>query len=325
MLCWICFYVCEPRSRSVTNCFARPRHRAAHEGMPLRRVVESALRAYLGGRPRGGTYRLQLAHGTRTNSAGCAARRPRRSLRSYGWTIVIAIDTNILVYAQRAEAPHHAQATALLTGLAEGENPWALPWPCIYEFLRVVTHPRVFDPPTDLDVALEDLGSLLESPSVVLLGGGAGSRRAPPPCGPDRAGCRQHGPRRSHRCALYRTRSARTVDCRPGHDTIHGVTCAQSLRPPDPREFSQSSSGYLRSALQGPTTGGEVEGANELRVDATPAAAMSKAVPWSTDVRMIGESERYVDPSFEIEELEGDVPGRDTWIRPHRSLAANRQ
>lgn len=85
---------------------------------------------------------------------------------------MIAIDTNILIYAQREEAPHNAQATALLTGLAEGENPWALPWPCIYEFLRVVTHPRVFDPPTDLDVALEDLGSLLESPSVVLLGEG---------------------------------------------------------------------------------------------------------------------------------------------------------
>ena len=85
---------------------------------------------------------------------------------------MIAIDTNILVYAQREEAPHHAEAAALLTGLAEGENPWALPWPCIYEFLRVVTHPRVFDPATDLDIALEDLCSLLESPSIVILGEG---------------------------------------------------------------------------------------------------------------------------------------------------------
>ena len=85
---------------------------------------------------------------------------------------MIAIDTNILVCAQREEAPHHAEAAALLTGLAEGENPWALPWPCIYEFLRVVTHPRVFDPATDLDIALEDLCSLLESPSIVLLGEG---------------------------------------------------------------------------------------------------------------------------------------------------------
>ena len=42
----------------------------------------------------------------------------------------------------------------------------------MYEFLRVVTHPRVFDPPTDLDAALEDLESLLGSPSLVLLGEG---------------------------------------------------------------------------------------------------------------------------------------------------------
>jgi toxin-antitoxin system PIN domain toxin len=85
---------------------------------------------------------------------------------------VIAVDTNVLVYARRQEAPHHDKAFTLLNELAEGNEPWALPWPCVYEFLRVVTHPRVFDPPTDLDVALEDLDSLLSSPWVMLLGEG---------------------------------------------------------------------------------------------------------------------------------------------------------
>jgi hypothetical protein len=85
---------------------------------------------------------------------------------------VIALDTNILVYARRTEAPPHRQARRLLEDLAHGERPWALAWPCIYEFLRVVTHPRVFDPPTGLDVALEDLESLIDSPSLVLLGEG---------------------------------------------------------------------------------------------------------------------------------------------------------
>ena len=85
---------------------------------------------------------------------------------------MIAIDTNILVYARREEAPHHRKARSLLTALAEGDQPWALPWPCIYEYLRVVTHPRVFDPPTDLGSALEDLEGLLESPSLSLLGEG---------------------------------------------------------------------------------------------------------------------------------------------------------
>jgi toxin-antitoxin system PIN domain toxin len=86
---------------------------------------------------------------------------------------VIAIDTNILVYARRVETPFHQQAKRLLRNLAQGDQPWALPWVCVYEFLRVVTHPRVFDPPTHLDVALEDLQSLLEAPSLVLLGEGA--------------------------------------------------------------------------------------------------------------------------------------------------------
>ncbi len=85
---------------------------------------------------------------------------------------MIAIDTNILVYARRAETPHHRPAVRLLEGLAHGHSPWALPWVCVYEFLRVVTHPKVFHPPTDLDTALDDLQSLLECPSLVLLGEG---------------------------------------------------------------------------------------------------------------------------------------------------------
>jgi len=87
---------------------------------------------------------------------------------------MIALDTNIIVYARREETCHHAAAKDLLTGLAEGDEPWAIPWPCIYEFLRVITHPKVFSPPTDVDVALEDLESLLAAPSLVLLGEGPG-------------------------------------------------------------------------------------------------------------------------------------------------------
>ena len=85
---------------------------------------------------------------------------------------MIALDTNILVYGERIESAHHAGARRLLVDLAEGDEPWAVPWPCVYEFLRVVTHTRVFDPPTDLDTALEDLESLFESRSLTLLGEG---------------------------------------------------------------------------------------------------------------------------------------------------------
>ena len=83
---------------------------------------------------------------------------------------MIALDTNILIYARREETPHHMRAKKLLQEFAEGDSPWALPWPCIYElFIRVVTHPRVFDPPTGLDDVLHDLDSLLQSPALTLL------------------------------------------------------------------------------------------------------------------------------------------------------------
>lgn len=83
---------------------------------------------------------------------------------------MIALDTNILVYARREDSRHHVEARAILGRLAEGDEPWAIPWPCIYEFLRVVTHPRIFEPPTRLEAAVEDLQSLFESSSLVLLG-----------------------------------------------------------------------------------------------------------------------------------------------------------
>jgi toxin-antitoxin system PIN domain toxin len=80
-----------------------------------------------------------------------------------------AIDTNILIHAEVESSQHHRPALKILQGLAEGALPWAIPWPCVYEFLRVVTHPRVFHPPVPLNIALEDLRQLLASPSLFLL------------------------------------------------------------------------------------------------------------------------------------------------------------
>jgi len=82
---------------------------------------------------------------------------------------VIAIDTNILVYAHREDADLHERAYASLGALAQGRHSWALPWPCIHEFLAVVTHPRIYRPPTPLGVALDQIEAWLESPTVMLL------------------------------------------------------------------------------------------------------------------------------------------------------------
>ena len=80
-----------------------------------------------------------------------------------------AVDTNVLVYAEIIGSAHHEQAQRILEQLAQGAAPWAVPWPCAYEFLRVVTHPRVYHPPVPAGVALADLRMILASPSVVLL------------------------------------------------------------------------------------------------------------------------------------------------------------
>jgi toxin-antitoxin system PIN domain toxin len=87
---------------------------------------------------------------------------------------VIALDTNILVYAHREDAPWHEAASAHVTELAEGRAPWAIPWPCLHEFLAIVTHPRIYQPPTPLPVALDQVAAWLESPSVVPLAESAG-------------------------------------------------------------------------------------------------------------------------------------------------------
>ena len=80
-----------------------------------------------------------------------------------------AVDTSILVYALARSDPRSVKARELLSSLAGGTAPWAIPWPCVYEFLRLVTHPRVFHPPMSLTAARTDLNAVLASPSLVLL------------------------------------------------------------------------------------------------------------------------------------------------------------
>ncbi|HWD23571.1 MAG TPA: TA system VapC family ribonuclease toxin [Burkholderiales bacterium] len=82
---------------------------------------------------------------------------------------MIAVDTNILVYAHREEAPFHEAARERLRQLAEGSALWAIPWPCLHEFLAIVTHPRIFLPPTPLARALDQVTAWLESPTLALL------------------------------------------------------------------------------------------------------------------------------------------------------------
>jgi toxin-antitoxin system PIN domain toxin len=82
---------------------------------------------------------------------------------------VIAVDTNILVYAHREDSEWHAPALAAVTRLAESTGEWAIPWPCLHEFLAIVTHPRIFRTPTPLALAVAQIDAWLESPTLVVL------------------------------------------------------------------------------------------------------------------------------------------------------------
>ena len=82
---------------------------------------------------------------------------------------MIAVDTNLLVYAHRRDSPWHTTARDAVVRLAEGRGTWAIPWPCVHEFLAIVTHPRIYRPPTPLAKAIDQISAWLESPSAVTL------------------------------------------------------------------------------------------------------------------------------------------------------------
>lgn len=83
---------------------------------------------------------------------------------------MIAVDTNILIYAHRQDHEWNETASACLKGIAEGRATWAIPWPCVHEFYAVVTRQNVFNPPSTITQALAQLEAWFESPSLQLLG-----------------------------------------------------------------------------------------------------------------------------------------------------------
>ena len=82
---------------------------------------------------------------------------------------MIAVDTNVLVHAHREESPKHGAAHARIVELAESPSRWGIPVFCLGEFVRVVTHPRLFDPPYSAREACDALERLLASPSLAVL------------------------------------------------------------------------------------------------------------------------------------------------------------
>jgi toxin-antitoxin system PIN domain toxin len=82
---------------------------------------------------------------------------------------LIAVDTNILVYSHRGDSAFHDAALAAINRLVDGTAVWAIPWPCIHEFLAVVTNPRLHKHPTPRDMALRAADEWLQRANLVIL------------------------------------------------------------------------------------------------------------------------------------------------------------
>ena len=83
---------------------------------------------------------------------------------------MIAVDSGLLVLGVNRGAPEHARAAELLESLANGDEPWALPWSVVHEFLAFVTHPHAVSRVLGPDEAWGVIQALVAGPGVRLLG-----------------------------------------------------------------------------------------------------------------------------------------------------------
>jgi len=80
---------------------------------------------------------------------------------------VLLPDVNILVYAHREDAPDHARFRGWLQGVLEGDLAYGVSDLILAGFLRVVTHPRVFVPPSPLAHAMAFAEVIRSQPHAV--------------------------------------------------------------------------------------------------------------------------------------------------------------
>ncbi len=78
-------------------------------------------------------------------------------------------DVNLLVYAHREDSPHHVQCLEWLEALINSDEAFAMSELVLSGFLRIVTHPKIFNPPSDLEDALSFIGQIRKQPNCILV------------------------------------------------------------------------------------------------------------------------------------------------------------
>jgi len=97
---------------------------------------------------------------------------PRRNLPGAGR--LIAFDSNLLIYSHREDSEFHAAAKELVDSARQQAAAWAVPWPCIHEFIAIVTHPGIYKPASTLAEAFGFLDALFASPQLHFLSESSG-------------------------------------------------------------------------------------------------------------------------------------------------------
>lgn len=82
---------------------------------------------------------------------------------------MILPDVNILADAFREDSPDHERCRTAIEELLQSRSAFALSGLVLSGFVRVVTHPRIFDPPADLKRALAFCDFLIGQPHAVML------------------------------------------------------------------------------------------------------------------------------------------------------------
>lgn len=78
-------------------------------------------------------------------------------------------DVNVLIYAHREDAPEHDRYAKWLRALTSADEPFALSEFVLAAFLRIVTNPKIFDPPTPMQTAIAFCQRLVEWPRAVMV------------------------------------------------------------------------------------------------------------------------------------------------------------
>jgi uncharacterized protein len=80
--------------------------------------------------------------------------------------VSLTLDANVLLYASDAANPRHDKARQVVEAVAAGPELAYLFWPTIMAYLRIATHPAIFDRPLPASEVIENVEALLSRPHV---------------------------------------------------------------------------------------------------------------------------------------------------------------